>query len=207
MKRRPITAAFALATSLACTALAPATAQAGRGVATERFTVYADVVDVRPVYREVRYSEPRRECWTERESYVVEEHRHGPRHGRRHGGGDALVGGVIGGVIGNQLGRGGSDGARAGATIAGAIIGSAVANEASASAARHRRHHSHRPRTVVRETRPVERCRTVDDVRYEERLQHYDVTYRYEGRTFTTRLPRDPGPRLELQVSVRPARR
>lgn len=205
MRRLPT--ALALVASLSATALAPAVAQADRRVPTERFTVYADVIDVRPVYREVRYREPRRECWTEQESYVVEEYGRGARHGHRRGtGADVLAGGVIGGVIGNQLGRGASDGARAGATIAGAIIGSAVASETSAGSARHRRHR-HRPRAIVRETRPVERCRTVENTRYEERLQHYDVTYRYEGRTFTTRLPRDPGRRLELQVTVAPARR
>ena len=114
-------------------------------------------------------------------------------------------------MVGNQLGRGSGRGGRTGATIAGAIIGSAVANEAGAGSARHRRpvHRPvHRPasRTVV-ETQPVERCRTVEGARSERRLQHYDVTYRYDGRTYTTRLPRDPGRQLELNVTLTPARR
>lgn len=179
-------------------------------VRPERLTVYADVIDVRPVYREVRRSEPRRECWIEERRHVVRE---GPvhrieRHETRRGTGDALVGGVIGGVIGNQLGRNAGRGGRAGATIAGAIVGSAVANEASANAARHRRerHYRHETPRTVYETHPVERCRTIDTARSQQRLQHYDVTYRYEGRRYVTRLPRDPGPTLELEVTVRPAR-
>ena len=187
-------------------------------VRPERLTVYADVIDVRPVYREARHREPRRECWIEEQRHVVRE---GPvrrieRHDtyrdtyreKRGGTGDVLVGGVIGGVIGNQLGRNSSRGGRTGATIAGAIVGSAVANEASARTSRHRReprYHYREPRTVY-ETRPVERCRTVETSRSEQRLQHYDVTYRYEGRRYTTRLRRDPGPTLELEVTVRPAR-
>lgn len=188
-------------------AAGPATAR--DRVRPERLTVYADVIDVRPVYRQVRRSEPRRECWIEEQEYVVREgaaYREPHRDGGRHGGGDALVGGVIGGVIGNQLGRGSSRGGRAGATIAGAIIGGAVANEVSAGSARHRRPHRHQAPRTVYETREVERCRSVERTRSEERLQHYDVTYRYDGRTFTTRLPRDPGPRLELNVALTPAR-
>ena len=194
-------------------------------VRPERLTVYADVIDVRPVYQDVRRSEPlRQECWIEERRHVVREgpvrrvERRDPYRGsyreRRGSAGDALVGGVIGGVVGNQLGRNSSRGARAGATIAGAIIGSAVANEASASASRHRneryghdRHDRYRqPARTVHETRPVERCRTVETARSERRLQHYDVTYRYEGRRYVTRLPRDPGSSLELEVTVRPAR-
>ena len=109
--------------------------------------------------------------------------------------------GLVGGIVGNQLARRGSGGERAGATIAGAIVGSVVGNEASAGSARHRHRRHSAPRTVY-ETRPVERCRTVEGSRAERRLQHYDVTYAYEGRTYTTRLPRDPGPTLELNVTL-----
>ena len=216
--RGPMAAALALAGVLASV---PA-AEARDRVRAERLTVYADVVDVRPVYREARISErpARQECWIEEQRTVVREahsrhpayrgsYREPYRSHRRHGGGDALVGGVIGGVVGNQLGRNSSRGGRAGATIAGAIIGSAVVNEASARSSRHRRdpyRHEVPRTTTVYETRPVERCRTVETRRSEQRLQHYDVTYRYDGRTYTTRLPRDPGATLELEVTVRPAR-
>ena len=210
MRRLP---ALALAASVAATGLGTDAARADRRAPAERFTVRAEVVDVRPVYREVRVSEPRRECWTEHETYSVERRAHAPRPARR--GGDALVGGVIGGVIGNRLGRGASDGARAGATIAGAVVGATVANEGAARRAHHRRDpyrhrrdpHRRRPDVTVRETRPVERCRTVEATRYEERLDRYDVTYRHAGRTFVTSLAHDPGPWLELRVALEPVRR
>ncbi|MFK7890578.1 MAG: glycine zipper 2TM domain-containing protein [Granulosicoccus sp.] len=197
---------------IACTA-AQAT---DRFVPTERFTEYAKVVDVQPVYREVRLREPREECWTEQQRELIgyeQAYRHQPyqgqNHRERHTSNGVLAGSIIGGVIGNQLGRGHSSSSRTGATIAGALIGGTIANEATASSARHRakRLPPQAQRHPVYETRPVEKCRRVVESRYEKRLRHYNVTYVYKGRTFTTQLPRDPGDRLELQVSVAPARR
>ncbi len=179
-----------------------------------RFTEYADVISVEPVFRQVRYEEPRRECWVEQEEHVVtregtSRHFDTRRSTQSLGGADALVGGIIGGVIGNQLGRNGSRGARNGATIAGAIVGSAIANEVTSSdVRRHRRAQrsvERQPRRVVT-TRPVEKCRETMHTSYENRVSAYDVTYEYRGRTFTTRMKRDPGDRIELQVNVKPAR-
>ncbi|NND90951.1 MAG: hypothetical protein HKN42_08805 [Granulosicoccus sp.] len=208
-----------LGVALLVSSLAMISAQAGateRRVATERFTEYAPVIDVQPVYREVRLREPRQECWTEEQQVIVgyqdtvRRDRY-PRRGREtHGpSGNAIVGGLIGGVIGNQLGRGHSSQSRAGATVAGAIIGGAIANEAGGEVSRHRRP-QRSPRVESRpiyETRQVERCKRVVESRSERQLQHYNVTYRYKGRKFVTQLPRDPGNRIELQVSVSPARR
>jgi len=181
---------------------------------TTRFTEFADVIDVQPVYRNIRVREPQQECWIETQQHLVgyERPRHEPyrthRSERRHSSSGAVVGGIIGGVIGNQLGRGESRGTRAGATIAGAIIGSTVVNEAQGRPIRHRREpariiHQGAP---IYETREIERCKKVSASRVEQQLQHYNVTYRYQGRTYTTRTKRDPGRRLELQVSVKPAR-
>lgn len=199
------------AIAVICSALASTitVAQANdRHVATERFTEYGKVISVQPVYREVRLSEPREECWTEQQQVTrydsTHQQRYQGRNRAQHASSGALVGSLIGGVIGNQLGRGHGSGSRAGATVAGAIIGGAIGNEARADSTRHRRHRPERP---VIESRPVERCKRVVESRYEQRLQHYNVTYRYKGRTYTTQLPRDPGDRIELQVSVRPARR
>jgi len=195
-----------------------------------RFTDYAQVLDVEPVFKRVSYQKPQRECWIEQEEHIVTYEGSdqsfrpsGNRAQSTHRGGDAIIGGIIGGVIGNQIGRHGGRGARNGATIAGAIIGSALANESSASASRssnsgdnfrHRRQrrveqpalqNTNRPsRTVT--TRPVERCRETVQTSYEQRIRAYDVTYRYRGQTFTTRMKRDPGNRIELQINVAPAR-
>ncbi len=185
-----------------------------------RFTEFAPVVNVEPVFREVRHTTPHKECWIEQEEQVVIREGSTNSYSRSqrakttqsYSGGDALVGGVIGGVIGNQLGKRGGRGARNGATVAGAIIGSVIANEVRGNDVnRYRRHRntqrieSTAPQRIVT-TRPVEHCRETVKTSYEQRIQAYDVTYRYQGQTFTTRMKRDPGDRIELQVNIAPAR-
>lgn len=212
--RKQLISATLLSVAMGMSCVATAT---DRRVATERFTEYAKVVNVQPVYKEVRLREPRQECWTAQQNHIVgyetngrNEHYETPRNYTDRSSGNTLVGSVIGGVIGNQLGRGHSRNSRAGATIAGAIIGGAIGNETRGNVQRHRRNERSSRRSQSRpiyESRPVERCKRVVESRSEHRLQHYNVTYRYKGRNFTTQLPRDPGSRLELQVTVAPARR
>lgn len=215
MKTQKTTISGLLALTLGvATALASVSASASdRRVATERFTEYAQVIDVQPVYKDIRVREPRQECWIETTQKIIGYEQ--PRYERyqarssenRRSGNGAVVGGLIGGVIGNQLGRGHSSSSRTGATIAGAIIGGAVGNEARGNANRHRRHETvRRQGAPIYQNVEVERCKRVSELRLEQRLQHYDVTYQYKGRTFTTRTKRDPGRQIELQVSVSPAR-
>lgn len=213
------------------TLLTPATASAS----DQRFTEYADVINVSPVYQDIRVRQPRKECWLETRQEIVgyqqpryekhqafryEEQGQRSEQSRSSNSGGAVVGGLIGGVIGNQLGRGHSSKSRTGATIAGAIIGGAIGNEARGDVKRHRNEvrrqrreqapvpqvPSRQKRTPIYETVETERCKEVSESQLEQRLQHYDVTYRYKGRTFTTRTKRDPGRQIELQVSVAPVR-
>lgn len=180
-----------------------------------RFTEFANVVNVEPVFKQVRYERPEKECWIEQQEQIVTYEGSTQSYGRPihqsrgSSGGDVIIGGIIGGVIGNQIGRHGGRGTRNGATVAGAIIGSALANESrSSNTRRHRRHQrveTVQPRRVTT-TKPVERCRETMHTTYEQRVQAYDVTYEYRGRTFTTRMKRDPGNQIELQVNVVPAR-
>ncbi len=207
-----------LITATLLLAMAGTTAAASSSVKTNRFTEYANVVNVRPVYREVSYRQPRKECWIEEEQHVIRYEGSANKmssgtasrtHRRSRSGGDVLIGGIIGGVIGNQLGRHSGSGSRNGATVVGAIIGSALASEAGSRNARHRREQPHQQthqRIPVYSTRPVEHCKNIVETQYEQRLQGYDVTYEYRGQSFTTRMNRDPGQQLELQVTVRPAR-
>ena len=144
---------------------------------------YAKVVSAEPVYRQVRVSSPREECVeepvTERTVY----------RGRSDPGA-VLIGGIIGGVIGHQFGSGrGQDIA----TAAGAVIG------AQQGAAR-----SHEPGRVVERTVNRTHCRTVRETRYEDRVDGYDVTYRYHGRLYHTRTHGHPGKRIKVRVDVRP---
>jgi uncharacterized protein YcfJ len=146
---------------------------------------YAEVVHVEPIRRQVRVSEPVRECW--------QETRHaseGPFSYNHIGG--TLVGGALGTVVGNQIGRGrGKDVAR----VAGALIGGAIGHNVSVD----------RQRQLGAPLRSYERC----EVRYRdsfvERVDGYEVTYAYAGREYLTRMPYDPGDRIRVQVDVTPA--
>lgn len=137
---------------------------------------YAPVTRVEPIVRQVRVETPRRECWEEPQ-YVESHH---PSVGAR-----TVLGGVIGGVIGHQIGSGrGKDAA----TIAGAVIGSTIG-------------YSTAPRSAPEE-RLIQRCETRYERGYEERVEGYRVTYRYNGREYSTRLPYDPGERIRIHMSV-----
>ena len=147
---------------------------------------FAQVVNVEPRYRQVRVSEPVRECWQET-SYASD----GPFSYNNIGG--TLIGATLGTVVGNQVGHGrGKDVAR----VAGALIGGAIG--ANVSRDRQRQLYGDQRRTH-------ERC----DVHYrdswEERVDGYNVTYEYAGREYVTQMPYDPGERIQVRVEVTPA--
>ena len=171
---------------------------------------YARVLNSEPITRRIRVTEPRRECYEEtryddRDRY--DSRYDGPRRGGRgratsgsDSAGSTLLGGIIGAAIGNQIGRG--DGRRA-ATAAGAIIGAAIGNDAARRGPRDSRYADDvRYRDDVPTT--VQHCDVRYDERWEERVEAYLVTYEYNGRRYTTRMNYDPGPRLRVNVSVRP---
>lgn len=151
----------------------------------DRDYVYAEVVDVKPLYRYVRVRRPERECWDEE---VYDERR------RRHGTAPATIaGGLIGGAVGRQFGDGKG---RDAMTVVGTLIGSAIAHDRAAD-----RHYDDydRPRTRV-----VERCETRWDTYDDRRLEGYRVTYWYGGREYTTRTAHEPGDRIRVKVAVTP---
>jgi uncharacterized protein YcfJ len=147
---------------------------------------YAPVHNVTPITRQVRVETPRRECYDDVQYVESRPHISDPGVGGR-----TLLGGIIGGVIGHQFGSGRG---RDAATIAGTVIGAGVGYD---SAAR-------RASTDVREE-VVQRCEVRYDDHYEERVEGYRVTYEYNGREFTTRMPYDPGDRIRVRVAVAPA--
>ncbi len=145
---------------------------------------YARVVNAEPIYREVRVRAPRQAC---EDVPVVERTTY-----RGHSDpGAVLVGAVIGGVIGHQFGSGRGNDA---ATAAGAFIGANHAASRSYSGTR-----------VVEREVVETRCETVRAARYEERLEGYDVTYKYRGRLYHTRTAQHPGRTIKVRVSVSPA--
>ena len=100
-------------------------------------------------------------------------------------GAGAVIGAIAGGVIGHQIGNGFG---RAAATGIGAVTGSVIGNQVEANA------------TPLAEV-PVRNCQTVTS--YENRTVGYDVMYDYAGQRYSTRVPRDPGARMA--IDVRPA--
>lgn len=150
---------------------------------------YAQVVSADPIYRTVRIQEPRRECWDERVVYDE-----GPRYDN-NGAGGALVGAILGGVAGHQFGKGRGNAA---ATAVGAVIGASVGQRVAVQ--------NRPPESRAQRVGYEEVCQTVTDYRTEQRVEGYDVTYRYGGRTYHTTMPHDPGARIPVDVNVQPVR-
>ena len=172
------------------------------GYRGDRDTEYAQVLSARPIYREVRVSEPRQECWNERVVYRDEQY---IEQGSRYAGSaDRTIGTVLGGVIGGAIGHQFSEGSgKQIATAIGAVVGADVARN------RYDRRDAYygEPQRAVRERVAYEpRCRTVSDGRYEQRVEAYDVTYRYRGQVYNTQMPYDPGARMPVRVEVTPLR-
>ncbi|MDB5812906.1 MAG: hypothetical protein JWM03_1337 [Rhodocyclales bacterium] len=99
-------------------------------------------------------------------------------------GAGAVIGGIAGGVLGHTVGQGGG---KTAATVVGAITGAVVGDRVD-------------NRDNAPEARQVERCHTVQD--HQDQLVGYRVTYEYAGKRYTTRMARDPGDRVELQINV-----
>jgi uncharacterized protein YcfJ len=106
---------------------------------------------------------------------------------------NVIVGGLIGGVIGNQVVNGSK---RDLATAAGAAAGGYLGYE--------RARRKNAPQTVER-VRYEERCRTVRGSRTEQQQDGYDVTYRYQGQVYTTRMQTPPPARFPVTLDVMPA--
>jgi uncharacterized protein YcfJ len=178
-----------LAIASICAAAAPA------AYASESFTDRARVVGVRPVHDRIPVT--REECWNDVQRGYEERRVTRTDTGATIGPGTVL-GAIVGGVVGHQFGS--SSGGRDRGTAAGAIVGGLVGNQIE----RDQRGEPSRSTEVERVPveRNVERCRTVNEVR--EATLGFDVKYEYGGRQFTTRLDRDPGRFLRVEVNVAP---
>ena len=148
------------------------------GLHAQTYYDTARVRTVEPQYENV--SVPRQECSRQ---WVNEVRQTGaPQYG------GALIGGVAGALLGNQVGKGhGREAATALGAVIGAFGGDGMANGGP------------RYQEVPRE---VTSCRTVADV--QARLTGYRVAYEYHGQQYTTFLHEQPGPELQVRVSVDP---
>ena len=180
---------LALAIASICSVAVPA------AFASEAFTDRARVVSARPIHDRIPVS--REECWNDVQRSYEERRVTRTDTGAAIGPGTVL-GAVIGGVVGHQFGN--SSGGRDRGTAAGAIVGGLIGNQVD----RDQRGEPSRSTEVERVPveRNVERCRTVNETR--EATLGYEVKYEYGGRQFTTRLDRDPGRNLRVNVSVAP---
>ena len=143
----------------------------------------AKVLSSSPVYE--RVSEPKQECWNETVGST------GPAQSAPadHSIGGALLGGLIGGVVGSQVGQGHGNTVATGAgAIAGALIGDRVANKDAQQT------------TQIQPPRVEQHCRQVES--FHDVIRGYDVTYRYNGREVTTRMPYQPGETVRVGVGV-----
>ena len=145
---------------------------------------YARVVRARPIYREIKVSEPVHECWDEPVYHT--------RHDGHKSASGMLAGGIIGGIIGHQIGKGRGNKV---ATAMGTLIGAQIGHEAVNGHAR-----KHREKVIGYE----EHCETRHRVSYQQVVDGYDVTYKYRGRTYRTEMPYDPGKRIKMRIQITP---
>ena len=143
---------------------------------------YATVLESRPVYREVRVSEPVRECWDEPVYHTQRQHKSV---------GGMLAGGLIGGVIGHQVGSGRGNKV---ATALGTLIGAKIGHDAINGEVQNRR--------II--AGYDEHCNIADRVSYEQVLDGYDVSYEYRGRQYQLMMPYDPGRHIKMRIEFAP---
>ena len=163
-----------------------AAAAAGAIAQPQAFVDNARVRSVDPQYESVQV--PREECTSQ---WVNEPRQVNQQQGLNYGG--LAVGAVVGGLLGNQVGKGhGKEAATAAGAVAGAVVGNNVANGGQ------------QPQYVEGQ-REVRQCRQVVDT--QNRLTGYRVNYEYRGQQYSTVMRENPGPNLQVRVSVEPVER
>lgn len=178
MKYRSLIAAIAATLAVSSGAALAGRDGAYQGYSSYAFSDRAKVIASTPAYEQV--NEPRRECRTEYRTYEEQSYRNSNNTA------GAIVGAVAGGLLGSTVGKGnGKVAAAAVGAATGAVIGDRWNDRGGAY--------------TTTNTQPVEVCNMVDN--YRQQIVGYDVTYRYNGRDYATRLPYDPGEWLNLNVS------
>ena len=173
----------------------------------DSYHVWVDVLDVDPIVRVDYVDEPIERCYdappaTRADHRYREARRYDRRRDRYDDGrGAAVVGGLVGGLIGNRLGDG--KGRESEFTIAGALLGATIA--ASANSNRYERYDRYERQPSRWRSEPVRRCEVTWESRPVERVDGYEVVYRYAGRRFTKIVDEHPGERMRVRVDLSPA--
>lgn len=145
----------------------------------------ARVTHVEPVYQTVTHRIPERSCWNETryESSRSEHRSHTP----------TILGTIIGGAIGNEVGHNKTN--KKVGTVVGAVLGASIANDWQYKQGANRGH-----------SYPVteEVCEINQRVEHEQQVVGYNVSYKYQGQNYHTRMNHHPGKNLKVAVSVTP---
>lgn len=141
---------------------------------------YAKVVSATPVYETVRHPVDEQVCWEE-QVWRPEPHSVAP----------TVLGAIVGGVVGHQFGGGHG---KTALTVAGAVIGGSIGHQVS-----------HRDNPGGQYPVAQTRCEIQRNWRTEERLAAWDVTYKYRGSIYYTRMLEEPGRKIRVRVQVEPA--
>ena len=158
------------------------------GAFTAQANTFFDNARVRsaePQYENVAV--PREECRNE----WVNQPQRGYSNSPNYGG--VVLGALAGGVVGNQVTRG--QGGREAATALGALVGAFAGDRIAGN-------NNYRYEQAQESQRQVTRCQVVNDV--QAHLTGYNVAYDYRGQTYTTSMRENPGPYLQVRVSVDP---
>lgn len=199
-------------TALAGLLLLAGAMPARAGYGADAHVSYAEVVQATPRYGWTEISAPVRHCEAvsvagRGDAYYRGDRRRRYDDDRSHSYPDeppsaaaGLVGGLIGGVIGNQFGGGNG---RTALTLVGAAVGASIAQD---HVRRSRaRDHGYRDHPPLRDGhRVVRRCSESVQRRQVRGVQGYDVTYRYQGRTFHKFVNEHPGETVRVHVEVEP---
>jgi len=156
-----------------------------------RHTGFANVTHVAPIYKTIKQSVPQERCWVES---VREEHQ--PR--QRNSATGTIIGGVVGGVIGNEVGRGRGN-KRIGAVV-GSLLGMSIANDIA------HKNRSHTAQSNHVSYRDVTRCEVTEHIETKRIADGYNVSYNYQGGSYTTRMDTHPGKRIKVMVNVQPVK-
>jgi uncharacterized protein YcfJ len=100
-----------------------------------------------------------------------------------------IAGGIIGGVIGNQFGKGSG---KTALTVAGTLLGGSVGHDLNRDQSNY-----YKSQTT---------CQVSQHYRHEQRIDGYHVTYRYNGKQYSTEMEHHPGKYIPVNVSVVPTR-
>lgn len=147
----------------------------------------AEVLSVMPAQKNVQVADTNRECHSVPVTYTERVQTESADTGR-----NVAMGSVIGGLAGNQLFKGNK---RDEGTLAGAALGGYLGYSRARS--------MNKPQLVQR-TRYEQRCSNVKTYRTEQQADGYDVTYRYNGQIFTSRMQTPPPARFPVAVQSAP---